>query len=369
MVTIRGEAIEFRNCLLEYSSAGSGLAIQAKKSKIHDNTFRDNGQFGFSVGGSDNLIENNLVQGNDLAGYKEWGTGGTKIVGNGNIIRRNRFLGNLGGVAIWLDCGPCNNVIEYNHVSGNYGEGIRAETSFHSYIGYNVVENTRPCTSTMFGKTQTHCTAISVQNSAETTVRNNFLKDNLGVGILLISYGRKAADLPKWQQNYADEKHKQWLRRSWDSEVIYANDNLVCNNVIIQTTPQAQDACVALRGPLNGQSPQCYGNLFDYNFYWNAVTHAPKVQVRNLLEVPDGKSQWQTRYGMDTHSLGGFSPEDYRQSPFDAEYPYKPTSGFAGIGKGEDLKGMPWHVESDYLGNPLGAGHRPGIGHVEYLAK
>ena len=72
------------------------------------------------------MIENNVVEGNDLAGYKEWATGGTKIVGNGNVIRRNRFIDNLGGVAIWLDCGPCNSVIEYNYISGNYGEGILA---------------------------------------------------------------------------------------------------------------------------------------------------------------------------------------------------------------------------------------------------
>ena len=126
MVTLNGEAIEFRNNLVEYSSAGSGLAIQTHRAHIHANSFWNNGQFGFAVGGSENLIENNLVQGNDLAGYKEWGTGGTKIVGNSNIIRRNRFIDNLGGVAIWLDCGPANNVIEYNYVSGNYGEGIRA---------------------------------------------------------------------------------------------------------------------------------------------------------------------------------------------------------------------------------------------------
>ena len=32
--------------------------------------------------------------------------------------RSNRFIGNLGGVAIWLDSGPCNNVIEYKNSCG-----------------------------------------------------------------------------------------------------------------------------------------------------------------------------------------------------------------------------------------------------------
>ena len=153
MVNLFGDSQEVRHCTFEYSSAGSGLKINSSHSRYHDCIFRSNGQFGFGLGGQDNIIDNNLVTNNDLAGYKEWGTGGTKIVGNGNIIRRNRFVDNLGGVAIWLDCGPCNNVIDSNFVSGNYGEGIRAEICFHNYIGYNIVENTKPCTSTMFGKT------------------------------------------------------------------------------------------------------------------------------------------------------------------------------------------------------------------------
>ena len=368
--TLNGEGIEFRNNVLEYSSAGSGLAIQTKQSHIHDNIFRHNGQFGFSVGGGDNLIENNLVEGNDLAGYKEWGTGGTKIVGNANIIRRNRFIGNLGGVAIWLDCGPVDNVIEYNYVSGNYGEGIRAEISFHSYIGFNIVENTQECVPVMYGKTQRpHCIGISVQNSAEIWVVNNFLKDNRGVGIQLATYNRKATDLPKWQERRGDEKQKQWLHSSWDGGFVYAYSNMFFNNVVVQSTAEATGPCVFLMGLTNGQKTHCFGNLFDCNFYWNSVTHAPKVQVRNSFEVPNKKSEWQTRLGMDAHAIGGFAPADYAQPAFAADYPYKPTVSFAGIGKGRELKDLPWRAEVDYLQNHLGAGRKPSMGHIESAGK
>ena len=365
MVTLHGEGVEFRHNLLEYSSAGSGLAIQTHGAQVHDNTFRHNGQFGFSLGGGGNVIENNLVQGNDLAGYKEWGTGGTKIVGSGNQIRRNRFIDNLGGVAIWLDCGPANNVIEYNYVSGNYGEGIRAEISYHSLIAYNIVEHTKPCTSTMFGRTQTHCVGISVQNSAETCVVHNFLKDNYGVGIQLATYNRKAADLSKWQERRADAPQKAWLRRSWADGFVYAYSNLFFNNVVVQNTPETAGACVFQMGLFNGQKPHCYGNQFDCNFYWNSVTHAPQVQAKNVTEVPDGKSAWQTRYGMDVHALGGFTPEAYRQPAFGADYPYPPAATFAGLGKGRDLKDLPWPLNTDYVGNKLSAGHPPSIGHIE----
>lgn len=366
MVTLNGEGIEFRDNLLEYSSAGSGLGIQTKHSHIHDNIFRSNGQFGFATGGSDNLIENNLVQGNDLAGYKEWGTGGTKIVGNGNTIRRNRFIGNLGGVAIWLDDGPCNNVIEYNYVSGNYGEGIRAEISFHSYIGFNLVEGTRPCTSTMFGRTQTHCIGISVQNSAETCVVHNFLKDNLGVGLQLSTYMREAANLSKWQVNYADAPHQKWLRQSWDGKLVYAYSNLFFNNVVVQNTTGETNACVFLMGLLNGQRPHCFGNQFDYNFYWNPVTHAPKIHVKKSFEVPNGRSEWQTLYGMDTHALGGFSPEDYAHPAFGDEPPYQPTVYFAGTGRGKDLTALlPWRRDIDYLGKPAANPRKPSMGHIQ----
>jgi len=370
MVTLNGEGIEFRNNLLEYSSAGSGLAIQTKHSRIHDNVFRHNGQFGFSVGGTENLIENNLVEGNDLAGYKEWGTGGTKIVGNGNIIRRNRFVGNLGGVAIWLDSGPCNSVIEYNHVSGNFGEGIRAEISFHSLIAYNIVENTQECVPIMFGKTQRpHCIGISVQNSAEICVVNNFLKDNRGVGIQLATYNRKAADLSKWQEHYDDARHRRWLHRSWDAGVVYAYSNMFFNNVVIQTTAEAAGPCVFLMGLTNAQKPHCFGNQFDCNFYWNSVTHAPKVQVKNSFEVPNGKSEWQTHLGMDVHALGGFSPEHYRNTAFSADYPYKPTTSFIGIGKGKAVNDLSWHVTTDYLGSQMAAERKPSMGHIEPTGK
>ena len=52
-----------------------------------------------------------------------------------------------------------------------------------------------------------------------------------------------------------------------------------------------------------------------------------------------------------------------------AGYPYQPTAFFAGIGKGKDLKGLPWHAELDHLGNRLGAGHKPSMGHIEYVGK
>lgn len=369
MVTLRGDGIEFRNNLLEYSSAGSGLAIQTKRSHFHDNIFRHNGQFGFSMGGGSNLVENNLVQGNDLAGYKEWGTGGTKVVGNSNILRRNRFIGNLGGVAIWLDCGPTDNVIEYNCVSGNYGEGIRAEISFHSYIGYNIVENTKSCTSTMFGRTQTHCIGISVQNSAEICVVNNLVRDNDGVGIQLATYNRPGDDLAKWQERNKNESQRQWLRRSWADKVVYAYSNLFFNNAVIQGPAEGTNACVYVMGLLNHQKPHCYGNQFDYNFYWNSATHAPKVRFKNSWEIPNGKSEWQTRYGMDTHALGGFSLDDYRQRPFAAEYPYKPAATFGGIGKGKNLKDLPWPIKRDYLGELLDVLRKPSMGHIEAVGK
>jgi parallel beta-helix repeat protein len=369
LVILHGEAIEFRNCIFEDSSAGSGMNIQASHCRIHDNIFRANGQFGFALSGTGNVLEDNLVTGNDRAGYKEWGTGGTKIVGSGCIVRRNRFIENLGGVAIWLDSGPCNNVIERNYVSGNYGEGIRAEISFHNYIGYNIVENTRECTSTMFGRTQTHNIGISMQNSAETVVCNNFLRNNRGVGIEVFTYRRKGADLPEWQLHHPDEKHRQWLRRSWDGGLVYANDNLVSHNVVVQTIEEAGDACIWLRGILNGDSPHCYGNQIDSNFYWNSVTQSPRVRIKDLSEVPDGTSQWQTRYGMDVHARGGFSPADYRRPAFTEDYPYAPTAALTGIGQDSAVNGFPGHVAIDYLGNPLAERDSIGIGHIQFLRK
>lgn len=359
MVTLRGEGHEIRNCLFEYSSAGSGLGVQSRRCRIHDCTFRANGQFGFTLAGVENILENNLVEGNDLAGYKEWGTGGTKIVGNGCIVRHNRFIGNLGGVAIWLDCGPCDNVIEGNYVSGNFGEGIRSEISFHNYIGYNIVELTRECTSTMFGKTQTHCIGISVQNSAETIVCNNFLKDNGGPGIQLFAYNRKASDLPAWQRY--NKRQIDWLKRSHDSGIIYANDNKIFNNVIVQSVPQSADACIWWRGPLNGENPHNFGNEVDCNFYWNSVTHAPKVKIKNLAEVPGAGSQWRTQYGLDAHGGGGFAPADYARPAFGAQYPYLPAAGFPGLGQGKPLGAFPGHQAVDFLGHPAG----PGVGHIQ----
>jgi hypothetical protein len=217
----------------------------------------------------------------------------------------------------------------------------------------------------MFGRTQTHCIGISVQNSAEICVVHNFLKDNRGVGLQLATYNRKAADLPRWQERRADGPHKQWLQRSWEGGFVCAYSNLFFNNVVIQSTPEAAGACVYLMGLLNGQKPHCYGNQFDYNFYWNSVTHAPQVQVKDLFETPNGRSSWQNRYGMDAHALGGFAPETYRQPAFGADYPYPPTASFAGLGKGRALKDLPWPMRSDYVGNALDADRPPSMGHIE----
>ena len=94
------------------------------------------------------------------------------------------------------------------------------------------------------------------------------------------------------------------------------------------------------------------------------------MQIKNLTEIPNGKSQWQTRYGMDTHALGGFSPENYRRPALGEEYSYAaPTAAFAGVGKGKAVNGFRGHVEVDYLGNPATAGREPGMGHIQYTGK
>ncbi len=369
MVTLSGEAIEFRGNLLEYASAGSGLAIQTKHAHIHDNTLRANGQFGFSLGGTGNVVENNLVTGNDLAGYKEWGTGGTKIVGSNNVIRHNRFIGNLGGVAIWLDSGPYNNVITHNFVSGNYGEGIRAEISFHSLIAFNLVETTQPCTSTMFGRTQTHCIGISVQNSAEIWVVNNLVRDNRATGIQLYTYRRKGTDLPSWQSRTTDEKHAQWLQRSWADQVVHAYGNRFFNNLVVQDTAEAAGPCLYVRGLLNGDAPHCHGNEVDANFYWNSVTHAPQVQLKDGREMPNGQSDWQTRRGLDGHGRGAFGPAAYLQPIQTATYPYEPTAAFLAANPGRDLSDLPWEIKTDYLDRALPSDRRIVIGHIQSTAQ
>jgi hypothetical protein len=216
----------------------------------------------------------------------------------------------------------------------------------------------------MFGKTRTHCIGISVQNSAQTLVVNNFLKDNLGLGIQLATYNRKGDDLPQWQGKY-DANQKAWLQKSWDAKVIYANDNYIYNNVIVQSTPESADVCLSVMGVFNGQSPQCFGDDIDYNFYWNSVTHAPKVKMANQTEVPDARSQWRTHWGLDNHSLGGFSPQDYHQSMFAAESPYTPMAAFVALAKGHPINDFPGHEDVDYLGKPTNSSRAPTLGHIQ----
>jgi len=385
LAVVRGEAIEVKNCTFEYSSGGRGMDLSCNRSRIHDNIIRDNGCLGFAFHGADDVFENNTVSGNDLASYGEWEAGGTKIVGNGHVIRHNRFVNNLGGVAIWLDVYPSNCVIEDNFVSGNRGEGIRAETSFHNYIGYNIVENTQPCPYTDHGKTHlSPGIGISVQNSAETVVCNNFLKDNRGVDIQLFNYNRAEKNLPKWTYDYPDEKHRDWLNRIATSGVVYANDNLIFNNVIVQTTPQTSHACIWFRGGFDGKYASSTGNQIDYNFYWNTVTHAPTVQMGSVTkgfnasevpagtDVPSGNSQWQTKWGMDKHALGGFSPNDYAKTPFASDVPYAPSAVFAGLGKGNAMSHFVFaghDADVDYAGNAVPAGAPISMGHFQNAAK
>jgi hypothetical protein len=231
-------------------------------------------------------------------------------------------------------------------------------------IAYNIVEGTLPCTSTMFGRTTTHCIGISVQNSSETWVVNNFVKDNRGPGIQLFTYRRKDTDLPAWQINFPDERHREWLNRARAEHVVPAYDNRFFNNVVVQDTADAAGPGVAVLGLLNGEASHCHGNEVDYTFYWNSVTRAPKVQLRNAQYVPDGASEWRTRYGIDTHARGGFRAEDYRETAFDAAYPYLPTAAFVEANAGRALTDMPWTIEGDFLGQPVNREH-PTIGHIQ----
>ena len=117
---------------------------------------------------------------------------------------------------------------------------------------------------------------------------------------------------------------------------------------------------------LFGEAPHCHGNQIDYNFYWNSFTQAPQVEIRNTRIVPDDRSAWRTRYGMDEHGRGGFSPEAYRQEIFRAAYPYEPTGEFLASNPGRALPDLPWPLRADFLGSPLPADHRIMIGHIQF---
>jgi parallel beta-helix repeat protein len=128
-----------RDCLIRLNH---GLAIRTGDGmRVIGNAILRNGQLGIGGQGEDVLVEGNLIQSNNYAGFDpRWEAGGAKwtrtlrLTVRGNVVEDNR------GPGLWTDIDNLDSLYEENVVRGNSDAGIFHEISEDAVIRNNVVQ-------------------------------------------------------------------------------------------------------------------------------------------------------------------------------------------------------------------------------------
>jgi hypothetical protein len=120
---------------------GWGIRV-SNATQLTNNKIHDNGQLGFGGSGTNILIENNEIYGNNFAGYDwNWEGGGDKISYSTNVTFRGNYAHDNAGPGLWTDINNDYVLYENNHTTRNIMAGIDHEISYHATIRNNLIEN------------------------------------------------------------------------------------------------------------------------------------------------------------------------------------------------------------------------------------
>lgn len=160
------------DCVVRQSHAVG--AVVRDESTIRGCRLVDNGQQGLGGSGVGLLAEDNLLSGNNRAGFDPgWSAGGAKFAFAVRLqVLRNTVLDN-GGPGLWCDI-DCDDVLyEGNQVEGNTDAGIFHEISRSAEIRDNtVIGNGTDSPGWVFGA------GIQVAGSSDVTVTGNVVEGN-----------------------------------------------------------------------------------------------------------------------------------------------------------------------------------------------
>lgn len=155
---------------------------------------RGNSTDGIELPTASNVIENNLISGNNRGGIITFSPGGP----SGNLIRGN-FIGtdvtgthSVPNSAVGVALQTVNNVVEGNLISGNTGGGVLAlRTGGNATITGNFIGTDVTGTHDL-GNIGTFSRGIELQSGGH-VIHNNLISANGGDGILSIRVGTSAA--------------------------------------------------------------------------------------------------------------------------------------------------------------------------------
>jgi hypothetical protein len=139
MVHIGGSHHLIENCRMELGAA-RGFDFRCQFSVMRNCTARLNGQMGFAGYGTDNLIEDCLLQHNNTkhSSFVCFEQGGCKIVRSKRFVMRGVRVIENDGPGLWYDIDNGEALIERCWCEGNTGPGIMYEISSTAIIRNNV---------------------------------------------------------------------------------------------------------------------------------------------------------------------------------------------------------------------------------------
>ncbi len=109
---------------------------------VRGNCLADNGEYGFQAVGSDSVLAENEISGNNTADWEKLRpgcgcTGGGKFWDARNVTVRDNYVHDNHGPGLWADTNNAGLLFTGNWIADNDGEGILYETSYNGRIVNN----------------------------------------------------------------------------------------------------------------------------------------------------------------------------------------------------------------------------------------
>lgn len=153
--------------------AGPGTGWQVKWNSVYANS--KSGIQGYKCHGG--VFENNELYGNNPTNGGGGVEAGIKVLGTSNLVIRNNYSHNNGGVGLWSDTNLSTVLIEGNTVDDNTRVGIWHEISYAAIIRNNTVRRNGV---NVVGGWLVGVVGIAVSNSKNVEIYGNTVLDNRG---------------------------------------------------------------------------------------------------------------------------------------------------------------------------------------------
>lgn len=324
MVHIGGSFQVVENCQFNHG-ASRGFDMRCHNSVVRNGIARMNGQMGFSGYGTNNLVEDFVLQHNNTKHdtFVCFEQGGCKIVRTENFVLRNVRAIENDGPGLWYDIDNHHALIERCLCQGNTGPGIMYEISTTAVIRNNVCvrngfmprkdwtwdkrDNSSGIDEPIYGQ------GILVQMSRGCKVYNNTCVGNRRVGI-----------------DVRHHPYQQAGNAGHSKDLYILENNEVFNNLLVDNGWCNLDVTSVPLNPV--KAGEVRDNTHDFNLYHNSTA---------LLQHGGDLTAY-ARWGK-TLGYGVMSLEEWRASRHQDAHSIQWDPSFIGPDHG-DFSPEPWSV-------------------------